>query len=159
MWSVLATAFVVRDVFAEPATPGPTGPALGLAILWLGLAYGVADAILLSAFPLLVATALFRGRLAGLARRAGFVVAVLGLSLIITATYHAGYAQYRAHGLARNGLGGPLVGNTIITLPAALSANPLGSLAAHAAMHVAAVVRAYETDVFLPPRTPASSPR
>jgi hypothetical protein len=47
------------------------------------------------------------------------------------------------------------MGNTIISVPSLLTANPVGSIIAHASMHVAADVHAYETDVFLPPQTDA----
>lgn len=68
----------------------------------------------------------------------------------ITAVYHLGYEQYR-----EDGVGAPETGNTIISMPMLLTANPLGSVAAHASMHVAAVAHAYETEVRLPPATEA----
>jgi hypothetical protein len=67
---------------------------------------------------------------------------------IITATYHLGYEQFREDGVA-----GPETGNTIISLPAIVTANPAGAVVAHAAMHVTAVTHAYETDLYLPPQT------
>jgi hypothetical protein len=94
-----------------------------------------------------VAYALFGGRLDGLARKLAFGVVAFLLVFAITATYHLGYEQYR-----EDGVGAPEVGNTVISLPAILTANPLGSVVAHATMHVTADVHAYETDVFLPPQ-------
>jgi hypothetical protein len=85
-----------------------------------------------------------------LARRAGFAAITLALTLIITATYHLGYEQFRDDGVAE-----PETGNVIITMPTLLSANPIGSLIAHTAMHEAAVTHAYETDTFLPPQKDA----
>jgi hypothetical protein len=41
----------------------------------------------------------------------------------------------------------------IISVPMFATANPAGSVLAHASMHVAATVYSYETDVFLPPQT------
>jgi hypothetical protein len=90
------------------------------------------------------------GRLETLVRRAAFAVVSLALVLVITAVYHLGYEQFR-----EDGVGGPEIGNTIISVPAILTANPLGSLIAHASMHVAADVHAYETDTFLPPKVEA----
>lgn len=156
---VAIAAFLVLNVLSEPATPGPQGPALGFEVLWRGLAYGVMDSLLLTVFPLLVATALLRNRFGSVPRRIGLAALTLVLSLVITASYHAGYAQYRAHGMARNGLGGPLLGNTVISLPAAIATNPIGSVVAHSAMHIAAVVHTYETDIFLPPKTQATPGR
>jgi hypothetical protein len=153
-----STAFVVMNVLRDPATPGPHGLGLVREVIWRGALYGAIDRLLLTAFPVLVATAFFHGRLTGLPRRLGFALATLALSLVITASYHAGYSQFREHGWARNGLGGPLIGNAVISLPAAISTNPIGSVVTHMAMHVTAVTHAYETDVFLPPRRRAPEP-
>jgi inhibitor of cysteine peptidase len=95
-----------------------------------------------------VAYALFNARLDAVIRRGAFAVIALLLSLGITATYHLGYEQFREDGVA-----GPETGNAIISVPAILTANPLGSVIAHASMHVAANVHAYETDLYLPPQT------
>ncbi len=70
------------------------------------------------------------------------------LVLLITATYHLGYPQYR-----EDGVGKPEIGNTIISVPMFATANPIGALIAHATMHTTAVAHSYETDVFLPPKT------
>jgi hypothetical protein len=70
--------------------------------------------------------------------------------LIITGTYHLGYEQFRDAGV-----GQPEVGHVIISVPMLATANPAGSILAHASMHVAATVYSYETDVFLPPQTDA----
>ena len=82
----------------------------------------------------------------------GFTLAVLTLALVlvITATYHLGYEQFR-----EDGIGPPETGNTIISIPALLTTNPLGSVIAHTSMHVAADIHAYETDTYLPPQTEA----
>jgi hypothetical protein len=72
------------------------------------------------------------------------------LVLVITGAYHLGYEQFR-----EDGIGPPEIGNTIISVPMLATGNPLGSIAAHASMHVTADIHAYETDVFLPPETEA----
>jgi hypothetical protein len=77
----------------------------------------------------------------------GFAALALPLVVVITASYHLGYQQFRDDGVAA-----PETGNTIISLPLLVSANPVGSVIAHASMHLAAVTHAYETDVFLPPQ-------
>lgn len=147
----LAAVFVVIGVFQrEDSTPRPDGLYFAFSIAWRGLIYGMVDALLLSAFPLAVAYALFSGRLEGVARKVGFGALALGLTMAITATYHLGYEQFRDDGVA-----GPEIGNVIISLPAVLTANPLGSVVAHASMHVAADTHAYETDTYLPPQTGA----
>jgi hypothetical protein len=106
--------------------------------------------LLLTAFPAAVAFAIMHGRVETALQRAGYAVLTLALVLVITATYHLGYEQYR-----EDGVGQPESGNTIISIPALLTTNPLGSVIAHASMHVAADVHAYETDVFLPPQVEA----
>jgi hypothetical protein len=150
-WSLLvgvcSAAFVVWSVVGRnDSTPRPDGAYFAFTVLWRGLLYGGVDALLLSAFPVAVAWSLFNGRLGGIARKMAFGAVTLLLVLVITATYHLGYEQFR-----EDGVRAPEVGNTVISLPAILTANPLGSLLAHASMHIAADVHVYETDVFLPP--------
>jgi hypothetical protein len=146
-----STAFVVWNVLGRThPTPHPDGLYFAFEIVWRGFLYGLVDALLLSAFPAAVAYGLMRGRVTGLARRAAFAALAMGLIVTITAVYHLGYDQYREDGVV-----GPETGNTIISAPAIVSMNPLGSVIAHTSMHVAAAVHAYETDVFLPPQTDA----
>jgi hypothetical protein len=145
-----AAMFVVLNVLNKDATPRPGGFYLGFEVLWRGLTYGVVDALLLTAFPVLVTYRLLGDQVKGWSKRAGFAALALVLMCGMTATYHLGYAQYREDGVAN-----PEVGNTIISVPALLTTNPAGSVVAHASMHIAAVLHAYETDVFLPPQTTA----
>jgi hypothetical protein len=114
--------------------------------LWRGGIYGTVDALLLTVLPCLVVYRSLGGALRTWRRRLTYFAASLLLVLTITAVYHHGYAQYR-----EDGLRAPETGNTIISLPMLLSANPLGSIADHAAMHVSAVAHAYETEARLPP--------
>ena len=145
---VIAAAFVVFNVLTrEDSTDHPEGLYFVFTIGWRGLLYGAVDALLLTAFPAAVAFALMNGRVESVRQRAGYAVLTLALVLAITATYHLGYEQYR-----EDGVGQPETGNTIISIPALLTTNPLGSVIAHSSMHVAADVHAYETDVFLPPQ-------
>lgn len=148
---VVATVAVVAAVLnREDSTPGPGGAYLVFSVVWRGLLYGAVDALLLSAFPVAVAYALLGRRLDGLARKAAFGGISLALVMVITATYHLGYEQFR-----EDGVGAPETGNLIISAPAILSANPLGSVVAHAGMHITADLHAYETGTYLPPQTDA----
>ena len=154
-WSLVigiaaAVFLVARILSAEDATPHPNGLYFAFSIAWRGVLYGVVDALLLTAFPVAVAQALFEGHLEGIAKRVGFGAVTLVLVLLITATYHLGYKQFR-----EDGVGSPEIGNTIISVPALVTANPLGSIVAHASMHVTADIHAYETNVYLPPQTNA----
>jgi hypothetical protein len=148
--AIPTTAFVVVNVLSRDSTPGAHGLYAVFQVGWRGVAYGVVDALLLTAFPGAVAIGLLGGRIAGLKRHLQFAAVMLPLVLIITATYHLGYEQFRD-----DGVGPPEIGNTIISVPMLATANPLGSVVAHASMHVTADVHAYETDIFLPPQTDA----
>jgi hypothetical protein len=151
-WSVLiaipVTAFVVGNVLRGESTVRPAGAYLVFEVAWRGVGYGVIDALLLTAFPCMVAYNVLRGRLHGWGGHLRYVALALPLVMVITATYHLGYPQYRADGVRQ-----PEIGNTIISIPTLATTNPIGSVIAHASMHTMAVLHSYETDVFLPPVT------
>ncbi|MEO8457834.1 MAG: hypothetical protein ABI559_08485 [Chloroflexota bacterium] len=153
-WSLgigfLSTAFVVFNVYSRDATDGPGGLYAVFEFGWRGLAYGTVDALLLTAFPGAVALRMLGGRLDGFGRKISYAALAAVLVLSMTAVYHLGYQQFR-----EDGIGGPEIGNTAISMPLFLTANPVGSILTHATMHAAADVHAYETDLFLPPQTDA----
>ena len=120
-------------------------------MLWRGVGYGTVDALLLTGFPCLIAFRILHGRIGGVRGRGRFTAVALPLVVLITATYHLGYPQYR-----EDGVGKPEIGNTLISIPAFATANPAGSVVAHVSMHVAAVLHCYETPTFLPPESSAS---
>jgi hypothetical protein len=132
----------------EDATSHPHGLGFIAAIGWRGVLYGAADGLLLSAFPILVVFAAFSG--SELHRRRGGLVAVgavaMAASLAMTATYHAGYRDFRSSKLRK-----PLAGDLVWSVPTLVTLNPIGAPLAHAGLHVAAVAHSYDTDVFLPP--------
>ena len=147
---VLAAAFVVWSVLGRlDSTPHPDGLYFGFEIVWRGALYGVVDALLLSAFPGLVALNLLQGNISGLARRVLYGALTLALVLFVTGVYHAGYKDLRN----KDGITNPEIGNTVISLPVVLTANPIGSLVAHTSMHLAAVTHSYESKDRLPPQT------
>ena len=140
----------VWNVLGESGTDRPSGAYFGFEFLWRGVTYGVVDALLLSAFPGLIAYSLLRGRIGGFKGKLRFTALALPLILVVTATYHLGYPQYREDGVAK-----PETGNTILSVPMLATANPIGAVVAHASMHAAAVTHSYETPQFLPPETKA----
>lgn len=140
----------VWNVLGEDATDRPSGAYFAFELMWRGVTYGAVDALLLSAFPCFVAYSIVHGRVGGVVGKLRFVALALPLVLAITAAYHLGYPQYREDGVKQ-----PEIGNTLISVPMLATANPIGSVVAHASMHTAAVTHAYETDVFLPPETDA----
>jgi hypothetical protein len=142
--------FLVLGVLSRDSTDGPEGLYAVFEVVWRGFAYGVVDALLLTAFPGAVAFAVLRGNIAGIGRRLLFPLVMIPLVFIITGVYHLGYEQFRD-----DGIGGPEFGNAVISVPMLATANPIGSVMAHASMHVAADIHVYETDLYLPPQTEA----
>jgi hypothetical protein len=141
-----ASALIVLG--AEDSTARPDGIEFLAALVWRGVVYGAADGLLLSAFPILVVFAAFRGsRLRS--RRGGLVVVAalaMAASLAITATYHLGYSDFRSSKLRK-----PVTGDLVWSAPTLATLNPIGAPIAHAGLHVTAVTHSYDTDLFLPP--------
>ena len=141
---------LVRNVFSDHATPHPGGAYYWFELLWRGGVYGAVDALLLTVLPSLVVYRSLGGHLRSWRLRLEYFGASLALIVALTAIYHLGYAQYR-----QNGVRAPETGNVIISMPMLLSANPIGSVADHMAMHISAVQHEYNTEVRLPPPTKA----
>jgi hypothetical protein len=144
---VIAGGALAYGVLRQPASPAPTGASLLVALAWPGLVYGVVDALMLTVLPVL---ALYGSRPAAeLARPGGRLraagAALLG-SLLVTAAYHLGFAEFRGVALV-----GPLVGNVVVTISYLLAGNPLAPILSHTAMHVAAVLHGAATTAQLPP--------
>lgn len=146
---IAVAVFLVFNVIkSEDATARPHGFYFAFEIAWRGLGYGLVDVLLLTIFPGIVAYRLLRGRIDGLTGKLRFAGLALPLVLLITATYHSGYPQYRQDGIRR-----PEIGNVLISIPTFATANPAGSIVAHVSQHVAAVTHAYESKIFNPPAT------
>jgi len=140
-------------VRVESATSHPHGIGFAGAILWRGVAYGFADGLLLTSFPVLVVFAAFAGCKILRSARGKTAVGVLALtaSLAFTAVYHAGYPEFRSAKI-----GNPIRGDVVWSIPTLATLNPLGGPIAHVGLHVAAVVHSYDTDLFLPPHRQAA---
>ena len=146
--AVLAGILVFNVFNTEDANALPHGAYFLFELLWRGVGYGLIDTLLLTVFPCFVAYKLLGGHVDGLKGKLRFTALMLPLVLIITATYHWGYPQYREDGLSR-----PETGNVLISIPTFATANPVGSVVAHVSQHVAAVTHAYESRIFNPPVT------
>jgi hypothetical protein len=152
VWGIIAGviigAFLVNNVRSQPSSRGSTGGDLALNIAWLGLAYGIIDALFLNVMPVLAVWTGFPqlGWADSWPRKIGMGILALCASLLVTLTYHVGYKEFR-----NKSVGLVLVGNTLITLAYLLSTNPLGAILSHTAMHVAAVIQGPETTIQLPP--------
>jgi hypothetical protein len=147
---VFAGVMAVFAIRAEASTPRPSGLELAAALGWRGIVYGLADGLLLSAFPIMAVFALFaasplRQRFVG---NVAIGVAALAFSLAVTAVYHLGYSDFRSGKVAR-----PVSGDLIWSIPTLATLNPVGAPIAHTGVHVAAVVHSYDTDLFLPPHS------
>lgn len=145
---VLAAALVFNVFKTEDATARPHGPYFLFELAWRGVGYALVDTLLLTVLPCLLAHSLLHGHVDGLTGKLRFTALALPLVLLVTATYHLGYPQYRQDGLSR-----PLTGNVLISIPAFATANPVGSFVAHVSQHVTAVTHAYESRIFNPPVT------
>jgi hypothetical protein len=146
--AVLSGALVVANVFSQPASPAPQGTALLFALFWLGLVYGIVDALLLSVLPVVATWQAFAalGRTDRWPGRLGTGVIAFVASLLVTAAYHWGYPEFRSAAVVA-----PVVGNGILTLAYLLSGSPLAAIGGHVMMHVAAVLHAPATTLQLPP--------
>jgi hypothetical protein len=152
-WSLgigaLVAVFLVFNVFkTEDATARPHDLYFVFELLWRGLGYGLVDTLLLTVFPCLVAYRLLRGQVGGVKGKLRFTALCMPLVIVVTATYHLGYPQYRQDGISR-----PETGNVLISIPAFATANPVGSFVAHVSQHIAAVTHSYESRIFNPPET------
>ena len=132
-----------------PPSAVPEGIQLVLAIIWIGITYGVVDGLLLNVLPVLIVqrawpdeadssrpTLLTRGFFALLA------------SIFITIAYHLGYTEF--HGFSMLWV---IIGNSIITLTYLLTGSPLSAIVTHVIMHIAAVLHGMETVLMLPPHS------
>jgi hypothetical protein len=143
--AVAIGALLALSVTRQPGSPAPSGLQLVWSLIWLGLVYGLLDALLLNVLPVMVLAREDRSR----ARRwLGWRVTVLGLAAgaVVTAAYHLGYREYRGRELVQ-----PLIGNTVLTTGYLITGNPATSVIAHVIMHGAAVLHGMETTTQLPP--------
>lgn len=125
---------------AEDGGSHPDGIALPATLLWRGVVYGAADGLLLSAFPILLVFAALKGP------RIAVGVAAMAASLAMTATYHAGYSDFRSDKLRK-----PLTGDLVWSVPTLATLNPVGAPIAHVGLHAGAVLHNEDTTLFLPP--------
>lgn len=139
--------FVVANVLGQPGSARPEGAHLAWALFWLGLVYGLVDALFLNVMPVLaVQGPAIWGSLPGWAGRVMFGILALIASGAIAAAYHLGFGEFQGRALIA-----PIFGNMVITLGYVVTRSPLAAIGAHVAMHVAGVLHGMETVVQLPP--------
>lgn len=147
--AVLISAFLIRNIQMQPASPHTRGLPLVLDIAWLGIVYGTLDALFLSVLPVLATWQAFAalGWTAALPGKIAVGVIALLASLLVTLAYHLGYPEYRV----ANGALGPSIGNGIMSLGYILTNNPITAVFSHIAMHIAGVFQGPATVMQLPP--------
>lgn len=152
MWglvgAVLLALFTVRNVLSQPVSQRSNGLSLVFDLLWSGVAYGLTDALLLTVLPVFAAWQAFT-LLEWIATWPGkILVGIIAMlaSVLVTIAYHAGYPECRGEGMR-----GPVIGNTTMTLGYVLTSNPLAAILSHMAMHIAAVLHGPASVMQLPP--------
>jgi hypothetical protein len=144
---IVVGLILIVGVMAQPASTRPDGSDLVLTLVWLGVVYGAMDALLLNVVPVLIvyqsAGANPQQSWYPRIRRASLALAA---SLLVTAAYHLGYAEFQGPALIQ-----PLIGNIILTMGYLLTGSPMAAIVAHTIMHVAAVLHGAETTFQLPP--------
>jgi hypothetical protein len=150
LWGILLGlifgALMVQNVLSRPQTEKFTGPYLTWLIFWRGLIYGAMDGFLLSVFPWMVTWRAFDVEKKPLGKKIAFGLLAWLFILVLTTAYHLGYSDFRSKKIIQ-----PNIGNTIISAPTLISANPIASPITHAIMHIAAVIHSPKTELFLPP--------
>ena len=146
---------LAAGVFQQVGTAHAVGWRFGFELAWRGLVYGTVDALTLYVFPAAVAYLLLRGDRHTAARKVGFAGLALALSMVVTATYHLGYSEFRGDTLRY-----PEIGAVAANVPTVLTGNPAGSVVTHVTMHTSAVVHQRDggQQHMLPPRTTGDYP-
>jgi hypothetical protein len=150
VWGILLGlifgALMVQNVLSRPETEKFTGFYLAWLIFWRGLIYGAIDGFLLSVFPWIVTWRTFDVEKKPLGKRIAFGLLAWFFILVLTTAYHLGYSDFRSKKVIQ-----PDIGNTIMSVPTLVSANPIGSPITHAIMHITALIHSPKTALFLPP--------
>ena len=146
--SIIAGAFLVKNVISQPYSQTVKGLPFYVDMIWFGFAYGIIDGLLLNVMPVVAVLNIFSENnfLGNIPGQILIGVFALLASLFVTLFYHLGYPEFRNRSVLF-----VLLGNTIITLTFILSGNPLAAVLTHTIMHVAAVFRGPETTIQLPP--------
>lgn len=142
-------AFTVHNILSQPASPHSDGWSLVFELIWVGVVYGLVDALLLSVLPVLATWQAFTalGWTAHWWGRIAVSILAIVLSLVVTEAYHLGYPECRVAG----GLIGPTIGNAAMTIGYVLTGNPVAAMFSHMAMHIAGVLQGPASVLQLPP--------
>ena len=139
---IVASALVAPLVRRLPAGSRPEGARL---LLWEGVVYGAAEAILLATLPVLAiwqATDALGWTETAWPTLASGALAVIG-ALFVILVHHLGYLQFRARA-SRRMLAGALAGCGIQALAFLLTGNVLAPIVAHIVLHCQLALRGNE---------------
>jgi hypothetical protein len=148
---LIAAAVALPLVRRLPAHPHETGTRLVGLMLWEGLVYGIAEAVLLSTLPVL---ALWQGCVelgwtdGRWAKIGSGVLAILG-ALIVILVHHLGYVEFRTKA-GRRGLFGALAVCGLQAIAFLATGSVLAPIVAHIVLHGQLLMRGDE----LPPAMP-----
>jgi hypothetical protein len=146
-FGLLASVYVVVNVWQTNPTEHPSGLLLGFELVWRGVAYGAINSLVLTAFPLAVALGVMGSEtVMGVVRRLGLAVVTFALIWTMSTVYHLGFDQFDGDDLVT-----PQLSTAAVSIPTVITANPLGSVLAQMSLHVAATFRTFESDVLVPP--------
>jgi hypothetical protein len=146
--AVITGAIMVAAVQRMDASPRAQGAELVWDILWLGVVYGIVDALILNVLPIVSVwrASTLLGHVTSWTGKIVTGAVGLAASMVVTTAYHLGYVEFRGNEVAD-----PLVGNTIMSLGYLVCGNPITAIVAHIALHVASVIHGVDTTVTLPP--------
>jgi hypothetical protein len=150
IWGILLGlifgALMVQNVLSRPETEKLTGAYLAWVVFWRGVVYGAIDGLLLSSFPWMVTWRAFDVEKKPLGKKIAFGFLAWLFILLMTTSYHFGYSDFRSKKVLQAN-----IGNTIMSIPTLVSANPIGSAITHAILHITATIHSPKTELFLPP--------
>ena len=137
---------MLSKVWSMPETEKLNGLHLTWAIFRRGFMYGAIDSLILSAFPWMVTWGTFRAESKPFIQKLLCGLLAWCFILIVTSGYHAGYRDFHSKKIIQAN-----IGNTLISIPTLLAANPAGAPIAHMVLHIAIVIHSPATTLFLPP--------
>lgn len=150
IWGILLglifSIIMIQNVLSRPVTAKLEGTYLIWSVFWRGLMYGTIDGLLLTVFPWIVTWRAFNAEQKPLGKKIAIGFLAWIFILVTTTAYHVGYSDFRSPKVLQANLG-----NTIMSVPTLLAANPVATPITHAALHITAVIHSPETELFLPP--------
>ncbi|HEX5627156.1 MAG TPA: hypothetical protein VFY08_03960 [Actinomycetota bacterium] len=148
---LIAAGVAIPLIRRLPAHPHATGTHLVGLMLWEGLVYGIAEAVLLSTLPILAVWQMCDalGWTDGGWARVGSGALAIGGSLLVILVHHLGYREFRTRA-GRPALFGALAVCGVQAIAFLSSGNALAPIVAHVVLHGQLLIRGDE----LPPAVP-----